>query len=145
VSACTRPAGFPLAKSANFPPSLAGSRDEVFDTSHEVSSRQLKYFGKLKDGGKRGTVFTAFQEAYVLGMVPALEGKCLLSEMSLLPELNKHPRKCSLLWRALFLRSWHPQIGVCGLSINTSTKYSIPLGGGYLLGNPLKSSGLEAA
>ena len=144
MSACTDSAKLPLAKRAYLPPSLTGLREEAFDSSHEVRSGQLKYFGELQDGGERGAVFTAFQEAYVFGVVATLEGKCFLSEVMLLPELNEDSRKRSLLRRALFVSSRHPQTGVCGQSINTSTKYSIPCISNYCLGDSFTSRVLEA-
>lgn len=143
--ASTGPTTLPLAKSAYFPAPFAGSGQKLFDASHEVCSRQLKNLGKLKDRGKRGTVFAAFQQADVLGVIPALKGKRFLREMTLQTQLTEYPRKRSLLWRALFVSGWHPQFGVCGVSINTSTKYSIPVTRGSFLGNTLKSCAAEAA
>lgn len=142
--ASTGPTTLPSAKSAYFPASFAGSRQKLFDASHEVCSRQLKDLGKLKDRSKRGTVFTSFQQADVLGVIPALEGKRFLREVALQPQLTEHPRKRSFLWRALFVPSWHPQFGVCGVSINTSTKYSILVTRSSFLGNTLKSCAVEA-
>jgi hypothetical protein len=133
VSASTCPTT--LTKNANFPAPFAGSGQKSFDASHQVGSRQLQNLGKLEDCGKRWAVFTALQQAYVLGMVPALEGERLLSELLLQPQLTKDTRKSSLLWRTWFVPSWHPQLGVCGTSINTSTKYSIPFKIYYSLGN----------
>ena len=141
--ASTRPTT--LTKDANFPTPFAGSGQKSFDASHEVRSRQLQNLGKLEDCCKRWAVFAALQQAYVLGVVPALEGKRLLREMTFQPQLTEDPRKRSLLWRACFVPGWHPQFGVCGLSINTSTKYSIPSRIGCFLGNALKLYGLEGA
>jgi hypothetical protein len=115
-----------LTKRAYFPTPFAGSGKKSFNVSHQVRSRQLKNLGKLKDRCERWAVFAALQQTYVLGVIPTLEGKRFLREMTLHTQLTEDPRKRSLLWRARFVPSWHSQLGVCGVSINTSTKYSIP-------------------
>jgi len=121
-----------LTKRAYFPASFACSGQQSFDAGHEVRSRYLKNLGEFQDCGKRRTVFAAFQQAYVLRVVATFEGKRFLREMTLLPQLTEGPRKCSLLWRTLFVSGWHPQLVVCDVSVNTSTKYSIPpQRGGY--------------
>lgn len=134
-----------LTKGAYLPAPLASSGQKSFDASHEVRSRHLKNLGKLKDRCKRRAVFASFQQAYVFGVIPALKGKRFLREMTLQPYLTEDPRKRSLLWRAWFVPGWHPQLGVCSVSINTSTKYSIPSGIGCFLGNALELYGLEGA
>jgi len=144
VSASTRPTSLSLTK-AYFPTPFTRSWQKSFDASHEVCTRQVKNLSKLKDRGKRGAIFAAFQQAYVLWVVPALEGKSFLREMTFEAQLAENPRKRSLLCCALFIPGCHPQLGVCCGSMNTSTKYSIPARGGCLPGNTLKSSGLEAA
>lgn len=141
--ASTRPTT--LTKDAHFPTPFAGSGQKSFDASHEVRSRQLQNLGKLEDCCKRWAGFAALQQAYVLGVIPALEGKRFLREMTLQPQLTEDPRERSLLWRAWFVPGWHPQLGVCGVSINTSTKYSIPGRIGCFLGNALEWCGLEGA
>jgi hypothetical protein len=68
-----------------------------------------------------------------------------LREVTFPPELAKNPCEGSLLWRALFVLGWHPQPGVCGLSINTSTKYSIHSGSGRHPESCANSNWQEAA
>jgi hypothetical protein len=143
VLASTRPPT--LTKDANFAAPFAGSGQKSLDASHEVRSRQLQNLGKLEDCCKRWAVFAALQQAYVLGVIPALEGKRFLREMTVLSQLTEDPRKRTLLWRAWFGPGWHPQLEVCGVSINTSTKYSIPSGIGCFLGNAIELYGLEGA
>jgi hypothetical protein len=134
-----------LPKRVYFPASFARSGQQSFDARHEIRSRYLKNLGKFEDGGKRRTVLAAFQQAYVLRVVATFEGKRFLREMTLLPQLTEGPRKCPLLWRTLFVFGWHPQLGVCGLSVNTSTKYSIPLQKGVYGRNAAKMHAREAA
>jgi len=129
-----------LTKDANFPTPFAGSGQKSFDASHEVGSRQLQNLGKLEDCCEGWTVFAALQQAYVLGVIPAFEGKRFLRKMALQPQLTEDPRKRSLLWRAWIGPGWHPQLGVCGVSINTSTKYSIPSWVGRLIGSPFSET-----
>lgn len=135
----------PLAKGSHFSAPFPSSRQEALDASHEVGTRQLKYIGELKNGGEGGTVLAALQKAYVLGVVTAVEGERFLREMTLLPELTQDPRKRSLFWRAIFVLGWHPQFGVCGLSINTSTKYSIHDGSSRFPENCTNGNRKEAA
>lgn len=116
-----------LTKSVCFPPPFTAAGQKSFNASHEFGGRQLKDFGEFEDCGKGGTVFAAFQEAYVLRVIPTLESKCFLRKVAFLPDLTEDPRKRSFLWRTLLLSGRHPQHGVCGVSINTSTKYSIPM------------------
>ena len=144
MSTSTRPTRLSLTK-AYFPAPFTCSWQKSFDASHEVRTREVKNLSKLKDRGKRGAIFAAFQQAYVLRVIPALEGKRFLREITFEAQLIENPRKRSLLCRALFIPGWHPQLGVCCGSMNTSTKYTIPISSGYLPGNTLKSSGLEAA
>jgi hypothetical protein len=128
-----------LAKDANLPTPFAGSGQKSFDTSHKIRSGQLQNLSEFEDCCKRWAVFAALQQAYVLGVIPALECKRFLREMTLQPQLTEDPSKRSLLWRAWFVPGWHPQLGVCGVSINTSTKYSIPSRIGRFLDNALDS------
>lgn len=141
--ASTRPTT--LTKDANVPTPFTASGQKSFDASYEVRSRQLQDLGKFKDCCKRWAVLAALQQAYVLGVIPTLEGKRFLRETTLKPQLTEDPRKRSLLWRAWFVPGWHPQLGVCGVSINTSTKYSIPFKIGCFLCNALGLYGLGKA
>jgi hypothetical protein len=125
VSVCTRLTRSRLTKSVDFSATFAVSGQKLLDASHEFCSRQFKNLRKFEDRGKRGTVFATLQQAYVLGVVPTLKGEGFLCEMTLLPQVTEGPRKCSLFRRTLFVSAWHRQTGVCGVSTNTSTKYSI--------------------
>jgi hypothetical protein len=124
VLGCTDPT-LPSAKGTHFAAPFPGLRQDALDSSHEVGPRQLKYVRELKNGCERRTVFPALQKAYVFGVIATIEGKLFLREMTLLSELIQDPRERTFFGRALFVLDWHPQLGVCGLSINTSTKYSI--------------------
>jgi len=111
-----------------FPPPFTVSGQKSFDTSHEFRCGQLEDLGEFENCGEGRTKFSAFQQAYVLRVIPTLESKRFLCEVTLLPDLTEDLRKRSFLWRSLLLSGRHPQLGVCGVSVNTSTKYSIPPG-----------------
>lgn len=121
---CTR-ATLSLAKGTHFTAPFPGSRKDALDSSHEVRPREVKYVRELKNGGERRAVFAALQKAYVFGVIATIEGKLFLRQMTLLSELTQDPCERPFFGRALFVLDWHPQLGVCSLSVNTSTKYSI--------------------
>ena len=110
---------------AYFAASLAGPRKKSLDTAHEFRSRDLEDFCKLKDCCERGAVQPALQQTYVFRMIATLEGERFLCEMPLLAELAKRSCKRPFLGRRIFFSSWHLLAGVCDVSMNTSTKYSI--------------------
>ena len=110
---------------AHFAASLAGTRKKSLDTAHEFSSRDLEDFCKLKDCCERGAVQPALQQTYVFRMISTLEGERFLCEMPLLAELAKRSCKRPFLGRRVFFSSLHLHAGVCDVSMNTSTKYSI--------------------
>lgn len=110
---------------AHFSAPFASSRKESLDTAHEFRSRDLEDFCKLKECCEGGAVQPAFQQTYVFRMISTLEGERFLCEMPLLAELAKRSCKRPFLGRRVFFSSWHPLAGVCDVSMNTSTKYSI--------------------
>jgi len=110
---------------AHFAASLAGPRKQSFDTAHEFRSRNLEDFCKLKDCCERGAVQPALQQTYVFRMISTFEGERFLCEVPLLAELVERSCKRSFLWRRVFFSSRHLLAGVCAVSMNTSTKYSI--------------------
>jgi len=126
VSVATYPTKLHSTKVACFPAWFTRLRKEPFNSGDQFGSGHLKNVGEFKDCGERRAVFAALQQAYVLWVIATLEGERFLSEMTLLPQLIESPCKGSLLRRTLFVPKWHPQRGVCGVSMNSSTKYSIP-------------------
>ena len=114
-----------LTNRTGIPASLTPSWQELFDTSHEISPGNLKSFGKFKNCSEGWTVFAALQQTHVLWVIATLERELFLGELPLLPQLAQCPRKGPLLRRTFFICKWHPQHRVCGLSINTSTNYTI--------------------
>jgi hypothetical protein len=114
------------AKSSHRATLFARSRNKSLDTSHDLCSRYLKHISKFKDGGEGRTVLCSFQQADVLRMISAFKRKRFLRQTTLLSKLTEHSCKGSLLGRALFVLSCHLQLRGSFLSINTSTKYSIP-------------------
>lgn len=122
--------------SAPLPP----SRQQSFDTSDEVGPRNLKSLRKFENSGKRWAVFASLQEAYVLWVIATVEGEFLLSQVALLAQLSERPSKSSLLRRTWLIFKRHPQLGVCGLPANSSTKYTIPSILGSLSRRPLEAA-----
>lgn len=114
-----------LAQGTYFTAPFPGSRQDALDSSHEVCPGQVKYVRKLKNGGERRAVFAAFQKAYVFGVIATIEGKLFLRQIALLSELTQYSSERPFFGRALFVLDRHSQLGVCSLSVNTSTKYSI--------------------
>src|SRR5260370_27169208 len=76
-----------------FPPPFTVSGQKSFDTSHEFRCRQLEDLGEFENCGEGGTEFSAFQQAYVLRVIPTLERKHFLREVTLLPDLTEDQRK----------------------------------------------------
>lgn len=114
------------AKSSHRPTLFAKSRKKSLDTSHDLCSRYLEHISKFKDGSERRAVLCSFQQADVLRVISTLKRKRLLRQTMLLSKLTEHFCKGSLLRCALFVLSCHLQLRGSFLSINTSTKYSIP-------------------
>jgi hypothetical protein len=123
-----------LSNQACVPAPLPPSRQQSFNTSNEVGPRNLKSLRKFENSGKRWAVFTTLQQAYVLWVIAAVEGEFLLSQMALLAQLSECPSKSSLLRRTWLVFKRHPQLGVCGLPTNSSTKYTISTFLGRLFG-----------
>src|SRR5690348_6651085 len=114
------------AKSSHRPTLFARSGKNSLDTSHDLCSRYFKHISKFKNGSERRAVLSSFQQADVLRVISALKRKRFLRQMTLLSKLTEHSCKGSLLRRALFVLSCHLQLRGSFLSVNTSTKYSIP-------------------
>jgi hypothetical protein len=110
---------------AQLAPSLATPRKKSLNTADKLRTGDLEDFREFKDCGERGAVLPPFQETYVLRMISTFEGKRFLCEVALLAEFIKRPCKRSFLRRRLFCSSRHLLAGVCSVSMNTSTKYSI--------------------
>ena len=108
-----------------FSPPFAVSRQNLFNTSDEICSRDFEHFGEFENCGEGRIVLPTLEQADVLRVVPTFERKRFLSEMTLQAELPQDSSKRSFLWRRLLCSSWHLHAGVCDGSINTSTKYSI--------------------
>lgn len=145
MAACASPNEFCLTNRPGIPAPLTPPWQEFFDTGHEISPGNLKSIGEFKNSGEGWTVFAALQQTHVLWMIATLERKLFLGELPLLPQLAQCPRKGPFLRRTLSICNWHPQHGVCGLSTNTSTNYTIHnYGDGYRSGS-FKTHPLEAA
>src|SRR5438105_1835015 len=92
---------------AQLPPSLASPRKQPLDTTDELCCRDLENFREFKDRRQRGTVQTAFQQAYVFRVISTLEGEYFLCELPLLAELTKRSCERSLFWRWVFFSRGH--------------------------------------
>ena len=110
---------------ARLPPSLSGPGKESLHSGHNLGSRDLEDFGKLQDCCERRTVVRALQKAYVFRVIPTFERERFLRQTALLTQFIQGPGKRSFLWRTIFVSSRHLHAGVCDVSMNTSTKYSI--------------------
>ena len=67
----------------------------------------------------------ALQKAYVFRVIATFERERFLRETALLTQFIQDPGKRSFLWRTIFFSSRHLHAGVCDVSMNTSTQYSI--------------------
>ena len=63
-------------------------------------------------------------------MVAAFRCERLLGEVALSAQFRESLREGAFLRGRLFLSGWHLAAGVCGMSMNTSTKYSSSSWGG---------------
>ena len=101
------------------------SRQDLFNAGDKVGTGDSQDTRKFEDSSKRRAVVASLQEADVLGMVATLKRELLLRQATLFSQLRKYPRKCSFLRRVVAISSGHSHHGVCWLSLNSSTKYTI--------------------
>ena len=120
-----------LAKSAGISSPIAVAWKQLLDSLDELCPGNMQRVRQFKNRCKRRAIFTALKKANVLGMVAALECEGFLRQFAFVAQLEQGPSERSLFPRVRFVSSLHAQLGVCALSNNSSTKYSIHLGRKY--------------
>jgi hypothetical protein len=110
---------------ARLPPSLSSLGKKALHSADNLGSGDLEDFGEFQDSCERRAVVRALQKAYVFRVIATFERERFLRKATLLTQFVQGLSKRSFLWRTIFSPSRHLHAGVCDVSMNTSTKYSI--------------------